>query len=83
MKYRPSPDFIAAMVLIIAVVSLTAYIMFAIHLFMFAKQQDVTQRVNALMADQRPDISHCFKPEETRELWDCIRYKEKEDETND
>jgi len=23
-----------------------------------------------------PDISHCFQPEETRELWDCIRHEE-------
>lgn len=26
--------------------------------------------------DQRPDISHCFEPDETRELWDCIRHEE-------
>lgn len=23
-----------------------------------------------------PDISHCFAPEEARDLWDCIRHEE-------
>ena len=33
----------------------------------------------APVQDWRPDISHCFAPDETRELWDCIRH---EDVTN-
>lgn len=30
----------------------------------------------APVQDWRPDISHCFEPDETRELWDCIRHEE-------
>lgn len=27
-----------------------------------------------------PDISHCFLPDEPRELWDCIRHEPVEEE---
>lgn len=30
-------------------------------------------------AHRGPDIGHCFLPEETRELWDCIRNEKSDD----
>jgi hypothetical protein len=30
-------------------------------------------------AQHGPDIRHCFLPEETRELWDCIRNEKSDD----
>lgn len=78
MKYRPSPDFQAALVIIIALIAVTVYFFGAIFFWQSAKADEVTQRVTA--SDWRPDIRHCFAPDETRELWDCIRHEEKEDE---
>lgn len=71
MKYRPSPTFIVALVIII-LLSASAYMIGAIYFWQMATNQVPTVGTT----DWRPDISHCFKPEETRELWDCIRHEE-------
>lgn len=73
MKYRPTPSFVTALVIIACLIWLALYIVGAIHIYQNAAG-NLTQRVNPTPIG--PDISHCFKPEETRELWDCIRHEE-------
>ena len=77
MKYRPSPDFVAVVIIIVALFLTCAYLLGAIVFWQSAQAQVPTVGTT----DYRPDISHCFKPEETRELWDCIRHVEEEDES--
>lgn len=78
MKYRPSPDFIVVLVIIAALALATAYIVGGI-LFFEAAKADTHSVCDTCYEDWRPDISHCFEPDETRELWDCIRHEEVED----
>jgi hypothetical protein len=80
-RYRPSPDFIIALVIIAALTLATAYIFGAIMFWESAKADEVTQRVTTY--SHGPDISHCFAPDETRELWDCIRHEEVDSEEAD
>lgn len=78
MKYRPTPLFIVTLVIIIlAVVSL--YLIGAVYFWQQATGNDY--RTSVTRTDYRPNISHCFEPDESRELWDCIRHKEETNET--
>lgn len=43
----------------------------------------LTAKVQREVQDTRPDISHCFHADESRDLWDCIRNFEPEDEQHD
>lgn len=47
------------------------YIMVSVWMIQTAKGETL-QPHN--VEDWRPDIKHCFDPEESRELWDCIRH---------
>lgn len=78
MRYRPSPDFIIALVIIALVATAALYLIGGI-LFYQAAKADTHSVCDTCVTDYRPDISHCFKPDETRELWDCIRHEEIED----
>lgn len=73
MKYRPSPDFVAVIIIIAALFLTCAYLLGAIMFWQSAQAHGGTE---VRYSDHRPDISHCFKPDETRELWDCIRHVE-------
>jgi len=77
MRYRPSPDFIVVLVIIALVSLAAAYMVGAILFWQEAKAETHT----SVTYRHGPDISHCFAPDETRELWDCIRHVEVEDET--
>lgn len=70
-----------ALVIIAAVSALCAWIIGGILLFESAKAAE--PHTVCETCDWRPDISHCFKPEETRELWDCIRHEEIESESEE
>lgn len=73
MKYRPSPDFIIVLVIIAALVSLSAYLIASIVVFEYSKEP--VQMSHSVLNDLRPDIRHCFEPDETRTLWNCIRHE--------
>lgn len=71
MSYRPSPYFVITLIAI-AILSASLYIIGAVYFWQAATSQELP----SLGKDYRPNISHCFEPDETRELWDCIRHKE-------
>lgn len=80
MKYRPSPDFLAALVIIALVFIACAYMIGAILFWQEAKAAETHTVCDTCVTDWKPDISHCFAPDETRELWDCIRHEEVDNE---
>lgn len=51
------------------------YIMVSVWLITEAKGESLTPQPD-IKESYGPDISHCFAPEESRELWDCIRHVE-------
>lgn len=80
MKYRPSPDFVAVIIILAALILTTLYLLGAIYFWQSAQADEFPTVGNE---DWRPDISHCFAPEADEkydELWDCIRHEEKNSE---
>ena len=79
MKYRPSPHFVAVIIILAALILTTLYLLGAIYFWQSAQADVPTVGTK----DYRPDISHCFAPEADEkydELWDCIRHEEKDSE---
>lgn len=76
MNKTPSPYFMAAMGMITSVVAMAMLIVSVIY----HAANPSYELPTVGNKDWRPDISHCFKPDEQRELWDCIRRKEASNE---
>jgi len=65
-----------AMIIAFGILALVSVIgLVGIGLLQAARASNSTPQPQQV-SDHRPDISHCFQPEETRELWDCIRHEE-------
>jgi hypothetical protein len=67
----------------LALFAACAYLLLGILFYTQAQADDILLRskvTQSVTQSYGPDIRHCFKPDETRELWDCIRHVEVDDE---